>query len=58
MGLFEIVDLMSSKEGYELFDKIEEILKSFNISVYREDGTIKDLYEVCCDVVEILNREK
>ena len=58
MGLFEIIDLMSSKEGYELFDKIEEILKSFNISVYREDGAIKDLYEVCCDVAEILNKEK
>lgn len=54
MKLKELIDIMSCKQGYELFDKIEEILKGFNISVYREDGRIKDLYEVCCDVAEVL----
>ena len=49
---------MSCKEGYEMFDEIEEILNGFNVSVYRKDGTIKDLYEVCCDVAEILNKRK
>lgn len=57
MKLGELINLMSCKEGYEMFDKIEEILNGFNISVYRKDGMIKDLYEVCCDVAEILNKE-
>ena len=58
MKLKELIDIMSCEQGYELFDKIEEILKAFNISVYRENGTIKDLYEVCCDVAEVLNKER
>ena len=58
MKLGELMSLMSCKEGYEMFNKIEEILNGFNISVYRKDGTMKDLYEVCCDAVEVLNKEK
>lgn len=50
--------LFHGKSGDELFDKIEEILNEFNVSVYRKDGMIKDLYEVCCDVAEILNKRK
>ena len=57
MKLKELIEIMSCKEGYEIFDKIEEILKGFNISVYRENGTIKDLYELCCDVAEVLNKD-
>ena len=55
MKLKELIDIMSCKEGHEMFDKIEEILNEFNISVYRKDGTMKNLYEVCCDVAEVLN---
>ena len=58
MGMFELIDLMSSKEGYELYDKIEKILNNFNIDAHRADGTIKDLYELCCDVAEVLNKGK
>lgn len=58
MGMFELIDLMSSKDGRELYHKVEEILKSFDIDTCREDGTIKSLYEVCCDVAEVLNKEK
>jgi hypothetical protein len=58
MKLKDLIDVMSCEEGYELFDKIEAILNGFNISVYHEDGRIKDLYEVCCDVSEVLNKEK
>ena len=54
----ELIELLSCKEGYEMFDKIEEILSGFNISVYREDGRMKNLYEACCDVAEVLNKEK
>lgn len=55
MKLGELMSLMSCKDGDELFDKIEEILNEFNISVYRKDGTMKNLYKVCCDVAEVLN---
>jgi len=58
MKFKDLIDVMSCEEGYELFDKIEAILNGFNISVYRENGRIKDLYEVCCDVAEVLNKEK
>lgn len=57
MKLKELIDIVSCKEGHEMFDKIEEILNEFNISVYRKDGTMKNLYEVCCDVAEVLNKD-
>lgn len=58
MKLKDLIDVMACKEGHEMFDKIKEILNGFNISVYRKDGTIKDLYEVCCDIAYVLNKEK
>ena len=58
MGMFEIIDLMSSKDGYELFKKAEEILNSLEISVYDESGVIKNFYTVCCDVAEVMNKGK
>ena len=58
MKLKDIAELMACAEGYEMFDKIEEILNNYGISVRRESGGIKDLYEVCCDVAEVLNKEK
>ena len=58
MKLKDIAELMSCTEGYELFDKIEEILKGYGVSVRRETGGLKDLYEVCCDVAEVLKKEK
>ena len=58
MKIKDVAELMACTEGYELFDKIEEILKSYGISVYREAGGVKDLYTLCCDVAEVLNKEK
>ena len=58
MKLKDMVDLMSCKEGYELFDKIEEILNNLGISVYDESGKMKDLYVLCCDVANVMNKEK
>ena len=58
MKLKELIDIMSCKEGYELFDKIEEILNNLGISVYDENGKMKDLYALCCDVAEVMNKEK
>lgn len=58
MNMFELIGLLSSKDGDELFDKVKEILSRFGITVYNEDGSVKDLYTVVCEVAEVMNREK
>ena len=58
MGMLEIINLMSSKDGDELFSKIVKLLEHFDINTFNEDGSIKNLYEVCCDVAEVLNKGK
>ena len=58
MKLKDIAELMACTEGYELFDKIEEILKGYGISVYESPAKVKDLYTLCCDVAEVLNKER
>jgi hypothetical protein len=58
MKVKELVGLLSCTEGYELFDKVEEILNNLGISVYDENGKMKDLYALCCDVAEVMNKEK
>lgn len=58
MKLGELMSLMSCKNGKELFEKVEKILNNFYVTVYNADGSVKDFYEVCCDVAEVLNKEK
>ena len=58
MGMFEIIDLMSSKDGDELFEKMVSMLAHFDIEVVDEDGNDKSFYRLCCDVAEVLNKEK
>lgn len=58
MGMFELINLMSSKNGDELFEKVVSILAHFNIEVVDEDGNNKSFYRLCCDVAEVLNRGK
>ena len=58
MKLKELIDIMSCRDGRELYHKVEEILAKLGIDTCREDGTVKSLYEVCCDVAEVLNKEK
>lgn len=58
MNMFELINLLSSKDGDELFEKVKEILSRFGISVYNADGSVKDLYAVVCEVAEVMNREK
>ena len=57
MNIFELINLLSSKDGDELFEKVKGILSHFEIDVYNEDGTVKDLYTVICEVTEIINKE-
>ena len=52
------MDLMSSKDGDELFEKVQKLLSKFGITVYNTDGSVKDLYTVLCEVAEVWNKEK
>ena len=58
MKLKELMDIMASKDGDELFEKTSEVLKRIGVSVYNEDGSYKDTYTLICDVAEVLNKEK
>lgn len=56
MGMFELIDLMSSKNGDELFEKVTEILKQFGIATCNEDGSVKDLYMMCYEIAALMNK--
>lgn len=58
LHLYEIINMMKSKNGDELFEAVSEILIRVGISVYNEDGSVKDLYVVLCEIAEVLNKEK
>lgn len=58
MKLKELMDIMSSKDGDELFEKTSELLKRIGVSVYNEDGSYKDTYTLICEIAEVLNKEK
>ena len=51
-----LMDLLSSKNGDELFEKVQTLLNKFGISVYDAGGSVKDVYTVLCEVAEILNK--
>lgn len=57
MNMRMLMDLISSKDGNELFEKVTETLKHFGITVYNEDGSVKNLYAVLCEVAEVMNKE-
>lgn len=54
----EIVNVMCSKDGDELFEKVSEILTRFGITTTDSNGNVKDLYTVLCEVAEVWNKEK
>ena len=58
MKLGELMSLMSCKNGDELCLKVIDILHKFGISATDEYGDFKDLHTLCCDVAEVLNKEK
>ena len=58
MGMFELIDLMASKNGDELFEKVVSILSQFDIEVVDSEGNDKSFYTLCCDVAEVLNKGK
>lgn len=52
-----LMDLLSSKNGDELFEKVTEILKRFGISMCNEDGSYKDTHTLLCEIAEVWNKE-
>ena len=58
MVLSLIGSLMSCKDGYELCEKVEEILMHYGISMCTEYGSYKDVQTLLCEVAEVMNREK
>ncbi len=56
MGMFELIDLMSSKNGDELFVKVTSILIQRGIATYNDDGSVKDLYTICCEMAALMNK--
>lgn len=58
MKLGDILNVMASKDGDELFEKVVEILARFDIEVMDEEGSDKSLYTLCCEVAEVLNKRK
>ena len=57
MGIRILMDLMSSKDGDELFEKVQKLLSKFGITTHNADGSVKDLYIILCEVAEVLNKE-
>ena len=58
MGMFEIIDLMSSRNGSELFEKVTAILIQYGITTFNDDGSVKDLYTVICEIADVINKEQ
>ncbi len=58
MKFGDILSLMSCKDGDELFEKIVSILSLFDIEVVDSEGNDKSFYTLCCDVAEVMNKEK
>jgi hypothetical protein len=57
MKLCEILDLMSCKNGDELFEMVVSMLSQFDIEVFDSDGNDKSFYTLCCDVADVLNKD-
>lgn len=58
MKLGELLDVMASKDGDELCNKVSNILKNLGISILNEDGSYKDTHTVLCELAEVWNKEK
>ena len=53
-----LISLLASKDGDELFEKVRELLEKVGIETYDERGVEKSLYALCCEVVEVINKER
>ena len=58
MGLFELIDLMSSRDGDELFEKVANILCQFGIATTDDNGNFKDINTLCNEIAKAMNERK
>lgn len=58
MGIFEILDLIESKDGNELFEKVKNLLGRLGIDIYNEDGSVKDVHTVCHELAAARKRSR
>ena len=56
MKLKELIDMMSCKDGDELFEKTSELLRRIGVSLFNEDGSYKDTYTLLCEIAEVWNK--
>lgn len=53
MGIMGLLNLLSSNDGDELYEKLVATLERFGVNVYKADGSAKSMYEVVCEVAEV-----
>lgn len=58
MTLRDVLKLKSCKNGDELFEIVTEILGRVGVATIDSDGNVKNLHMLCCEVAEVLNKEK
>ena len=58
MGMLEILSLLSSKNGDELFERVGNLLIQYDVSMYNEDGSYKDTHTLLCEIAKVWNKEK
>lgn len=58
MNFKELIDIMSCKDGNELYEKTSELLKCIGISMLNEDGSYKDVHTLLCEIAEVWNKGK
>lgn len=58
MTMLNLMNLLSGKNGDEMFEIAKHALDYKGITVYNADGSVKDLYTVLCEVAEVWSKEK
>ena len=50
------MNLLSRKTGDEMFELLKKILGDKGITVYHENGSVKDLYTLSCEFAKAINK--
>jgi hypothetical protein len=56
--MLNLMNLLSGKNGDEMFEILKHTLSYVGITVYNADGSYKDIYTLICEIAEVLNKEK
>ena len=58
MWILEVLNLLSCKDGDELFGGVQKILDRLGVSMLNEDGSYKDTYTLLCEIAAVWNKEE